>query len=143
MKRRKERNEPQVLTRPSHRWSYIVLVGVVLLGFFLAITLPNAQPQELRLRVSCLSGARVVGVWVEAERGGSGWAESTGENGDDKDAYRYRLEFGGEFHANIGCGGNSGDWKISAQSGSKANTQRTLECDDLAPGPVWRCRDTS
>jgi hypothetical protein len=134
---------PQRSTPSSRRWSYIALGGVVLLGVVLAIMLPNAQPQELRLRISCLSGARIVGVWVEAERGGSGWAEPIGTSRGDQSSYRYRLDFGGPFQVNIGCGGNSGDWKIGAQSSSTTETQRTLECDDLAPGPTWWCRDVA
>lgn len=143
MKRNRERRESQGSTPRRHRWSYVALSGVLLLGVALAVTLPNAEPQELRLRVSCLSGARVVGAWVDAQRGGSGWAQPVQTNAGDENTYRYRLDFGGSYQVNIGCGGSPDDWKIAAQSMSTAEVKRVLECDDLAAGPSWRCRDVA
>lgn len=80
----------------KNRWSVIAAIAVVTItATALYVTLPVPSPVELSGRVQCTSGARVVGVWIEAPKGDAGWAEMTAASTDQSQtAYRHRLRYG-------------------------------------------------
>jgi hypothetical protein len=125
----------------ERRISSAAVVAVLVLGLGLALTLPQKVDTRLSLEITCSSGAPVVGVWVEAERGGSGFSERPSGGTANTGPYLFNLEFGGAYHVNVGCGGSRQDWKKETSSTRSDQSVRSLACDDTndhKPGP---CRD--
>ena len=83
--------------------------------------------------VICASGSPVVGVWIESEAGGSGFAE----RGDDiggRSSYSYTLPNGGRYRAHVGCGGTEQQWATNNKSDFVSGSQNSFLCNDSAVG---------
>lgn len=125
---------------PADFWlSYGLLVALVVAWVALAFTLPRAVPRTLTVDITCRSGNSVVGVWIEATAGGSGWA-SAGVQGTAKAArYTFSHGFGGDYQVRAGCGGTADNWAVRTASDTRGDLYRRLDCDDtryLPPDPA-------
>jgi hypothetical protein len=86
--------------------------------------------------VACSSGATVVGVWVEADAGGSGWAERS--NIDDKSQhFVFRLANGGRYQIKVGCGGSEAVWATTNSSDFGTSPEPTFSCHDARSDPLY------
>jgi hypothetical protein len=143
--------------RSEWRVSGAVLAGVLALGVALGVSLPRQANERITLDISCVSGAPVVGVWVEAENGGSGFAEpagggvgagvgvGVGVGASGRERFAFELGFAGTYEVHAGCGGSRERWHKVAHSDPYDDPTRTLLCDDTVavattsePGP---CQD--
>lgn len=90
-----------------------VLMGIVTLD-----APPASAGEYVRGSVMCVSQSSVVGVWIQAERGGSGWASWGRINGVNYNAwYAYTLPYGGRYQVHVGCGGTPQRWGSNNKSG--------------------------
>jgi hypothetical protein len=80
-------------------------------------------------QVMCVDQRSVVGVWIAAGSGGSGWASTTNINGYTK-RYSYALPYGGSYAVNVGCGGTSQNWATNNKSGYVSGTYNNFTCYD-------------
>lgn len=129
---------------PRYAWPpWVVLTVILVAGVTLAVSLPRKVDEMIAVDVTCLSGAAVVGVWVEAEMGGSGFSEPNGELGSSSGTYQYNLTFGGNYSLNVGCGGSRQIWKTQLSSSVSSHRYRQIVCDDTLADSSGRCRDTS
>jgi hypothetical protein len=119
-----------------------MLGSVVALCGYLAWTLPNGRPQVVSGYVQCASGARAVGVWVEAVNGGSGWGTTRSVSGHpERTWYTRLLPLGGRFAVHVGCGGSSAHWGSSSRSEDVSGPVRDFLCHDPphGEGPTAVC----
>lgn len=67
--------------------------------------------------VQCTTGAKVVGVWVNAKNGGSDFAKFSPRHGRLSEVnFHLSLPRGGAYAVTVGCGGTSKRWKTSVKS---------------------------
>jgi surface antigen len=93
--------------------------------------------------VVCNTGRPVVGVWVEASAGGSGWAGWTALPGRPNVAtYSGPFQAGGTVSLHVGCGANGNQWLSDNWTPAiPTNGSKTINtwCNDAnGPGAV-RC----
>lgn len=127
-------------SRPSERRSYnidriishVLASLLVALGLILLITVPRVTNERITLEVTCTSGAPVVGLWLEASLGGSGWGEPADSTTPSTKNYGFILPFGGSYEAHVGCGGNRDRWEVNVKSDRRNAPQRRLMCHDRA-----------
>ena len=83
--------------------------------------------------VTCVSQANVVGVWIQAESGGSGWASWNTTNRPPYQAsYSKSLLNGGRYQVHVGCGGTSSAWNTNNRSGYVGSgVARNFTCYDV------------
>jgi hypothetical protein len=125
-----------------NRWTTTRRVGVImLLSALLGLGAAAAPAQAeggytVSGRVMCLNSASPVGIWVEAARGGSGWADTWIDVGDGWGYVHYSKSIpnGGPFHLNVGCGGTPQSWGMTATSDSYETSSLSLKCNDI---PWW------
>lgn len=89
-----------------------------------------APAQTVRGQVTCVSGNNVVGVWVTAANGGSGWASRRSLNGSTA-YWSYRLPNGGSYKVTVGCGGTPQRWGSSNNS-NYTSGNASFMCYDTA-----------
>src|SRR5690349_6350669 len=93
----------------------------------------NASPAAAATTVSgtvmCVTQRGVVGVWIQAESGGSGWATRTNINGYTQ-SYRYSLPNGGRYQVHVGCGGSPSAWQTTNRSGYVSGSYNSFTCYD-------------
>ncbi len=63
----------------------------------------------------------VTGVWIQASRGGSGWAQFS-PTGNNVVNYSYELPNGGAWTVHVGCGGTRSNWRY-APNGNTTTTR--------------------
>jgi hypothetical protein len=80
--------------------------------------------------VTCVDGRSVVGVWVDASNGGSGWATRSDINGSTQ-RYSYPLANGGTYSVRVGCGGTGTNWATSNSSGVVSGSSNSFTCYDV------------
>ncbi|KAA2247310.1 hypothetical protein F0L68_40235 [Solihabitans fulvus] len=121
------------------KWLPLTILLVLVVGWILLIlTLPKATPLVITADVSCRSGVDVASVWIEAARGGSGWATAVKKDGGTT-RYTYKLPFAGGYEVRAGCGGTSDNWSAPTSSRADDAVYRRLLCDDpayRAPNPA-------
>jgi hypothetical protein len=125
----------------KNRWSVIAAIAVVAVtATALYVTLPVPSPVELSGQVRCTSGARVVGVWIEAPKGDAGWAETTtASTGQSQTAYRHRLRYGAHSYSlHVGCGGNAQDWAVGTKSPYVHYKNHDFQCNDRPELPNFK-----
>ncbi len=83
----------------------------------------------------CVSQANLVGVWIDAKSGGSGWATRTAVNNYTAN-YRYSLPNGGNYAVNVGCGGTPQNWATNNKSNAHGGTTNNFTCYDT-PSAGW------
>lgn len=93
--------------------------------------LAPADPTEVNGRVRCESAAAVVGIWVEAVDGGSGWADVSVDP-DGTTVFSKVLDRPGEYQLHVGCGGTPGEWASSYFSEYVTESNLSFVCRDLA-----------
>lgn len=124
-------------TTPSRRdraTSYLLLGLIVAVSIVLLLTFPDRSPSAISGTVTCSSGNAVVGIWVEAHTGASGWADFKPAADRATVRYNYRLRYGGAYVLHIGCGGTSVDWKTSNRTTKTTDAGRDFLCSDDALG---------
>lgn len=90
----------------------------------------TAPALSLDLTVECLSGAEVVGVWVDGVDSSSSWAERSGPPASPR--VRFILDHGGAYKLSVGCGGTPQSWRVSLSSGYETDPRARFVCDDTA-----------
>jgi hypothetical protein len=107
---------PTASTTPSTPSTAVAVVTptMIVQTHPVAVVTPAAQSGGSATHVSgsiqCQVGA-VEGIWIQAANGGSGWApwNSTAARASYA-TYSYTLPHGGEYSAEIGCGGTPSAW---------------------------------
>ncbi|MFI9011383.1 hypothetical protein ACIGNX_29510 [Actinosynnema sp. NPDC053489] len=135
--------EPNPGRRRAGATPYVLLAVLVATWVVLAATVPVTSNRNLTIDVSCASGNPPVGIWVESASGGSWWGEE-GEGGSTAvKRFTFRQRFTAEYRVDVGCGGTSGNWGVSAKSANGSAAYRRLVCDDdrLAGTTAAQCRD--
>lgn len=87
-------------------------------------------------KVLCYNHAGSVGIWVEAEKGGSGFAtlhEIDVADGWGWTRFSAIIPNGGSYKLNVGCGGNPKEWEMTAHSDSYSKSELNLICNDVPP----------
>lgn len=70
------------------------------------------SPTAIHGEVRCESGAEVVGIWIDAPSGGSGWVEFTSTD-QGSAFFATTLDRPGKYQLHVGCGGTPGSWASS------------------------------
>lgn len=94
-----------------------------------ATAAPASASVGISGQVMCVDQRSVVGLWVQAANGGSGWATLTNVNGYTKN-YRYTLPRGGSYSVHVGCGGTSQSWATSNKSPYVSGSYNSFTCYD-------------
>ena len=75
------------------------------------LTAPTASAATVvRGTVMCISQDSVVGVWIQAEKGGSTWAKLTSTGLGYYKRYQVSLPKGGRYQVHVGCGEKNKYW---------------------------------
>lgn len=112
----------------------IAALGMVLATF---VATPSASAATaVSGTVMCVSQASVVGVWIQAENGGSGWATLSG-SANFKKTYKYTLPKNGRYQVHVGCGGTPTKWKTSNKS-AYVSGGKNFTCIDFKYPPLPR-----
>lgn len=121
---------------------YVLLTALVTTWVVLAVRVPVTSNRQLTIDVSCASGNPPVGIWVESASGGSWWGEEGRTGSTSATRFTFQQRFTGDYRVDVGCGGTSRNWGISARSTSGSGAYRRLICDDDRPtGTTAGCRD--
>ncbi|MFC0105479.1 hypothetical protein [Kibdelosporangium aridum] len=70
------------------------------------MSLPRATPVRVTVDITCRFGTNVASVWIEATRGGSGWATAVNQNSGTA-RYMFELSFAGDYEVRTGCDGTA------------------------------------
>lgn len=105
--------------------------GVVVPDAPITSGLPSDTAAAIRGTVTCASGSEIVGVWIEAEAGGSGFAQRSNGGGGRSD-FEFTLASGGRYRIEVGCGGTEQQWATNSQSPFVDGSQHSFVCDDSA-----------
>ena len=97
-------------------------------GSAIATATPAGASTPIYGTVYCADGLNVVGVWIQAASGGSGFA--TYQAGTAMSAYHYTLPYGGWWTVHVGCGGSTSSWKYTP-NGNSSTTRQAVN---------WYCR---
>ena len=121
-----------------NRTARMIVTAVIALSSLLALVPPAsaASPVTVRGQVMCASHNAVVGVWVQAENGGSGWATRTNINGYTQ-SYSFYLRYGGRYQVHVGCGGSQQYWATNNKSGYVGGTYNSFTCQDIRTWYSW------
>jgi hypothetical protein len=92
-------------------------------------------------QIGCINSASPVGVWVQAERSTSGWADHEVPielGGFSKVNYSYTLDHGGRYQVHVGCGGTPEHWTKDLPSDNVSGSHDFL-CNDMnqLQGAAW------
>lgn len=101
-------------------------------------TTSPAKPTELKGNVRCESGSAVVGVWVTASGGGSGWAQLS-DSGDGATVFSRTVDRPGEYQVHVGCGGTPDYWASTYHSYFVTANDITFLCMDAERRAQGRC----
>lgn len=119
-----------------------VLLGLAGSGI---VALPASAATTVQGKVVCVSQRSVVGVWIQAESGGSGWASWSATSGAAYEArYSRSLPSGGRYQVHVGCGGTSSNWASNNKSSYVGGTTNYFTCYDVsnAGWKNWTCQLT-
>ena len=83
----------------------------------------------VRGQVMCADQRPVVGVWIVAANGGSGWATRSNINGYTQN-YAFSLPRGGNYAVNVGCGGSPSNWATNNKSSYVSGSYNSFTCYD-------------
>jgi hypothetical protein len=103
----------------------VIAVGIPMV----AVSTPAQAATTVSGQVMCVSQASVVGVWIDAKSGGSGWASWTPVNNYTAN-YSYSLPNGGNYAVNVGCGGTPQSWATNNKSDAVSGTYNNFTCYD-------------
>lgn len=108
------------LSEPNQKFRRFFVAGIMCLGSLgivgTAVTandLPAGAATRISGTVWC-NADQVVGVWIQASSGGSGWASWASLGTDTNQAsYSYSLPNGGAWTVHVGCSGSPSHWQYS------------------------------
>jgi len=118
------------------------IVGLAMVAIALASAIVGAGPAEAQGRavvvsgkVACLNSYSPDGIWVNALRGGSGFARMYTDvaDGFGYTHYSFTLPAGGSYFLNVGCGGTPKRWGIAAKSSVVSGVKNNFKCNDVSP----------
>lgn len=115
------RKDPLTAATPAPRrpprWPSRGVVALAAAAAFVAAALAvsaaqddHDDPQLVTGRVTCEARSPIVGVFIVAGRGGSGFAGNWKETGPARASFTYVLPHGGGWAVNVGCGGSPQRW---------------------------------
>lgn len=98
---------------------------------------------EVSGSLTCSSGNRVVGVWVQGKsKRAEGWAKMTSlPNGETR--YSYVLPRGEIYSLHIGCGGTAQDWAVDPHTAEVSGNRNSFDCFDVQALPRYKFCQTS
>lgn len=80
--------------------------------------------------VTCTDGGAVVGVWVKAEEGDSGYASFMQSTDPERADFQYRLTKKARWTVNVGCGGTTQNWLHQVHGVMMTSaTRQNWKCD--------------
>jgi hypothetical protein len=129
--------------KKAARW-ILPVVGLAIeavLIVVLAVKLPKPVPEVVSGTVKCQSGLPVVGIWLEAQRGGSTWVGFDPLGAELSTVrYEYQLPNGGPYELRVGCGGTIARWASTSYTGFVHGSGFAFICADDPKGSNGRCR---
>lgn len=79
--------------------------------------------------VTCDNGWTVEGIWIAAQKGGSGWAAWTSYG--PSASFSFSLPYGGAWTVHVGCGGRPSTWRSKPDGiSSTTSTYMDWQCDN-------------
>ncbi|MFC9795359.1 hypothetical protein ACFVJI_22265 [Streptomyces sp. NPDC127584] len=131
----------------------LALLGALLLGSGATVAVITAQGRddgpvaaaggvsEASGELTCSSGSRVVGVWLQGTSV-HGWAEFRNTS-DGKAEYSYKVPRGERYSLHIGCGGTPEKWLVDPHTSEVDGTRNSFDCFDVQSAPHYKfCRKT-
>jgi transcriptional regulator with XRE-family HTH domain len=118
--------------QPGRRLSWMLgaAVAVVVSGALWVIVSREPSMVAITGRITCSSGANLVGVWIESgSKDTSGRGQVTG-NTPEGGTYRAVVPAGTTYSVHAGCGGDATAWKVSGYSTETIETSTAWICDD-------------
>lgn len=98
---------------------------------------PAAAATTVQGQVTCVGSGDVVGIWVAAENGGSGWATRWSSGAPWVNNYSKSLPNGGRYQVHVGCGGTSQNWATNNKSGWVSGLSNSFTCYGYT-GAGWK-----
>lgn len=118
----------------------LLKVGVVVTALvaFPTVNIPSASAASTTVSgtIGCVNSASPVGVWVQAEKSRSGWAEKKVPvrlGGHSKVDYKFVLDKGGRYQVHVGCGGTPQKWAKNLKSDWVSGSKNDFLCNDAHP----------
>jgi hypothetical protein len=126
------------------KWLTIAAAVTLGIGAAAAVQAPAAAATTVKGQVTCVGNDNVVGVWIKAENGGSGWASWSAPLVSWVANYSYSLPNGGRYQVHVGCGGTPQNWATNNKSGYVSGTNNSFTCYPvLNAGPMYlKCQLT-
>jgi len=135
----------------KNKIAMLLLTLTAVFGSAVLVAPAASAATVVRGTVMCVTQDSVVGVWIQAENGGSGWATLSSRNSaDPRKNFQYSLPKGGRYQVHVGCGlknkywwGGGKVWKTNNKSGYVTGTNRNFTCVDYKypagyrPGSVY------
>lgn len=91
---------------------------------------PDAPAHAVSGTVTCVNGEAVVGVWIKAEEGDSGYASYLPSTDPERADFHYRLSENTRWTVNVGCGGSTENWLHPVHGVTLTSaTQQNWLCD--------------
>ena len=114
---------------------HVFATSAIALSTFFGISVTSSPVASAATAVSgevmCVSQAPVVGVWIAASNGGSGWAYWTASGTNYNARYFYSLPKGGSYSVHVGCGGTPSRWGADIRSSYRSGSYNSFVCIDV------------
>lgn len=121
----------------KRRMLAIVTGLVVGIGAIATAQAPATAATTVRGQVTCVGNYDVVGIWIKAEEGGSGWASWEAPVASWVANYSYSLPNGGRYQVHVGCGGTPQNWATNNKSSYVSGTNNSFTCYPI-PNAGWK-----
>lgn len=143
LQRNHSNDEAEQLPR-SWRGLTSLLAALAALITMIGLAAPASAATTVSGYVTCVSQRSVVGVWVQAVNGGSGWASWSPQPENYSARYQYSLPYGGQYAIHVGCGGTPARWATANYSDNVGGTNNSFTCYDVpnAGYAYLRCQHT-
>jgi hypothetical protein len=119
---------------PRRTWMVGAALALAIVVAAFGAVKPATAAVTVGGNVTCADQSAIVGVWIDARSGGSGWA-SWGTSGTRYSGwFRRSLPNGGSWRASVGCGGTPSSWASNNPMASfTSSTWVSITCY-----PGWR-----
>lgn len=124
----------------------LVLVLSTLVGAGAAVAvavMASGSPDgtyTVRGTLTCSSGNRVVGAWLQGSPA-KGWAHLD-VTGNGTAEYSYELPRGETYSLHVGCGGTPKNWAVDPHTSEVSGTRNSFDCYDAKDSPYYRSCQT-
>lgn len=81
-------------------------------------------------KVTCASGAAVVGVFLRAKDGEAGWTNWAPTDRESQASYSFALQRRVSFRLGVGCGGSPQHWRVDLVTAWVSPSKRSFVCFD-------------